>query len=55
LKRIEGQQVVVTHPPKPTPFAFPIMVDRLRERMSNEKLMERIEKMQVQLEKAANS
>ena len=55
LKRIQGQQVVVTHPPKPTPFAFPIMVDRLRERMSNEKLMERIEKMQVQLEKAANS
>ncbi len=55
LRRIQGQHVVVTHPPKPTPFAFPIMVDRLRERMSNEKLMERIEKMQVQLEKAAGS
>ena len=53
LQRIQGQHVVVTRPPRPTPFAFPIMVDRLRERMSNEKLMDRIEKMQLQLEKAA--
>ena len=32
-----------------TPYAFPIMVDRLREKMSSEKLMDRIKKMQAQL------
>ncbi len=54
LNRIQHQKIVVEHPPKPTPFAFPIMVDRMRERLSTEKLMDRIEKMQVRLEKAAN-
>jgi len=53
LKRIQEQQVVVKQPPKPTPFAFPIMVDRMRERLSTEKLMDRIEKMQLRLERAA--
>ncbi len=54
LKRIQNQKVIVEHPPKPTPFAFPIMVDRMRERLSTEKLMDRIEKMQLRLEKAVN-
>ncbi len=53
LKRIQNQTIIVKDPPKPTPFAFPIMVDRMRERLSTEKLMDRIEKMQVNLEKAA--
>ncbi|HMN91466.1 MAG TPA: hypothetical protein PKE68_15700 [Saprospiraceae bacterium] len=32
-----------------TPFAFPIMVDRLREKLSSEKLEDRIKKMKLQL------
>jgi ATP-dependent Lhr-like helicase len=40
---------------RPTPFAFPLMVDRLRERLSNETLSARIDRMVAQLEKAADS
>jgi ATP-dependent Lhr-like helicase len=51
LKRIQGQRINLKHPKRFTPFAFPIMVDRLRERLSSEKLIDRIQRMQVQLEK----
>lgn len=47
LLRIQGQKFVIKKPLKPTPFAFPIMVDRLREKMSTEKLEDRIRKMTV--------
>jgi ATP-dependent Lhr-like helicase len=36
-----------------TPFAFPLLVDRLRDKVSSETLAERVRKMQLQLEKAA--
>jgi ATP-dependent Lhr-like helicase len=48
LKRIQTQQFIIARPEKPTPFAFPIIVDRLREKMSTEKLEDRIKKMTVQ-------
>lgn len=51
LKRIQSQEINFKYPERFTPFAFPIMVDRLRERLSSEKLIDRIRKMQVQLEK----
>ncbi|MEC4718879.1 ligase-associated DNA damage response DEXH box helicase [Noviherbaspirillum sp. CPCC 100848] len=38
---------------KPTPFAFPLMVERLREKLSNEKLSDRVARMLRELEKAA--
>ena len=47
LQRFATQRIVITTPNRPTPFSFPIMVDRLRERMSSESLMERIKKMTV--------
>lgn len=47
LKRIEGMEIVLSRPEKPTPFAFPIMVERLRERFTSEKLEERIKKMEL--------
>jgi ATP-dependent Lhr-like helicase len=50
LKRIASQEIRITYPEKPTPFCFPILVDRLRERMSSEKLEDRIKKMTLQLE-----
>lgn len=34
-----------------TPLAFPIMVDRLRSRVSSEKLAARVRRMQLRLEK----
>lgn len=45
LKRIKGQEIIVKNIENFTPFAFPIMVDRLREQMSNEKLNDRIRRM----------
>jgi ATP-dependent Lhr-like helicase len=48
LERIAGQKIVITYPEKPTPFAFPIMVDRLREKLTTEKLEDRIKRMALQ-------
>jgi ATP-dependent Lhr-like helicase len=47
LKLIETDQV--------TPLAFPIMVNRLRSRISSEKLVDRVKRMQLRLEKKAGN
>jgi ATP-dependent Lhr-like helicase len=47
LDRIAHQKIVITEPEKPTPFAFPIMVDRTREKLTSEKLEDRIRKMRI--------
>ena len=46
LQLIETDQI--------TPLAFPIMVNRLRTRVSSEKLADRVRRMQLRLEKKAN-
>ena len=48
--RVAGLQV--TTPARPTPFAFPLMVERLRETLSTEKLSDRIARMVAELERA---
>jgi ATP-dependent Lhr-like helicase len=53
LARMASQTLVVKHLSRPTPFAFPLLVERLRETLSNEKLADRIARMVAQLEKAA--
>jgi len=50
LQSIRQQKIIIEYPRYPTPFAFPIMVDRLREKISSETLEDRIRKMQEQLE-----
>jgi len=50
LKRIASQDIVLNEVDRFSPFAFPIYADRLRERMSTEKLLDRVLKMQKQLE-----
>lgn len=47
LERINNQKFTLVNLEKPSPFAFPIMVDRLREKMSNEQLEDRIRKMKL--------
>jgi len=47
LRRIQSQEVLIKVLEKPTPLAFPIIVDRFREKLSSEKLEERIKKMQL--------
>ncbi|MGF7190693.1 ATP-dependent Lhr-like helicase [Robbsia andropogonis] len=54
LHRINGGRIVQTTPPKPTPFAFPLMIARLRERISSERLHERVQRMLKTLERAAD-
>ncbi len=51
LERITNSDFIVSTPEKATPFAFPIVVDRLRQRSSTERLEDRIAKMQMLLEK----
>ncbi len=46
LERIENSEIVIKTINEPSPFSFPIMVDRLREKMSSESLEDRIAKMQ---------
>jgi ATP-dependent Lhr-like helicase len=55
LQRIANQQIIIRHTKKFSPFAFPIFVDRLRERVSSEKLADRIRRMQTQLASEFNS
>jgi len=45
LERIKQQEIVWKQCEKPTPFSFPIITDRLRERLTSETLAERIKKM----------
>jgi len=45
LNRIAGQKIIITQPDKPTPFAFPIIVDGMREKLTSENLEDRIKRM----------
>lgn len=45
LTRIGRQRIILKRPDKPSPFAFPIMVDRLREKLTSEKLTDRVMRM----------
>jgi ATP-dependent Lhr-like helicase len=51
LERINSQKIIWKQCEKATPFSFPIITDRLREKLSSEKLADRIKKMTLQLEK----
>ncbi|MBC8769972.1 ligase-associated DNA damage response DEXH box helicase [Arenibacter sp. BSSL-BM3] len=51
LERISNQTIVWKACIKPTPFSFPIITDRLREKLSSEKLADRIKRMLENLEK----
>ncbi|MFC3683105.1 ligase-associated DNA damage response DEXH box helicase [Hydrogenophaga luteola] len=53
LRRMARQSLVLKDLARPTPFAFPLMVERLREKLSNESVADRIARMLAQLEKAA--
>ena len=53
LDRINNQKIIMKYPDKFSPFAFPIMADGLRQKLSTEKISDRIIRMQQQLEKYA--
>lgn len=51
LRMIQESHILISRPQNPTPFSFPIIVDRLREKLTSEKLEDRIRKMTAELEK----
>ena len=51
LERIQSQKLVVKTPEHFTPFSFPIIVDQLREKMSSERLKDRVKRMIAQAQK----
>ena len=50
LKRINQQKIVLINTDKATPLSFPIMAERLRERFTNEKLIDRLMRIQSQIQ-----
>jgi ATP-dependent Lhr-like helicase len=55
LERIASSRCRITRPPRVTPLAFPIMVDRLRASISSEKLLERLQRLLDGLNRAADA
>lgn len=54
LARINQSELLICKLERPTPLAFPLIVDQLRDRLTSEKLSDRIERMQKALEAAAD-
>jgi ATP-dependent Lhr-like helicase len=50
LREALASELLLQRPPRPTPLAFPLLADRLRETLSSESLADRLAKMQAQLE-----
>ncbi|PWF55655.1 ligase-associated DNA damage response DEXH box helicase [Massilia glaciei] len=54
LVALQGRQRAFYVTARATPFAFPLMIERLREKLSTEKLSDRVARMVRELEKAAS-
>jgi ATP-dependent helicase Lhr and Lhr-like helicase len=54
LLKLQTATIQLRYVERPTPLAFPLLVDRLREKLSSEKLADRVQRMQIPLEKAAS-
>jgi ATP-dependent Lhr-like helicase len=53
LARLRGARLRLCETPRPTPLAFPLVVERLRARLSTESLVERIERMKRRYERVS--
>ncbi len=53
LRRTASTPVLLRQTHKPSPFAFPIMVSRFREKLTSEKLADRVKRMQLEYDEAA--
>ncbi|MEY2653051.1 MAG: hypothetical protein RLZZ524_78, partial [Pseudomonadota bacterium] len=52
LARLASGERLITRPSRPTPFGVPLMLERLRERISNEPLNQRVQRLLDELEAA---
>jgi len=55
LARMRGCRALVTRPARPTPFAFPLIVELFREKLTTEALEARVARMVADLEAAAQN
>jgi ATP-dependent Lhr-like helicase len=53
LARMQRDKLLFRRPAHITPFAFPLLVERIREKLSTEKLADRVARMVRELERAA--
>jgi ATP-dependent Lhr-like helicase len=53
LRRMARTPILLRQTHKPSPFAFPIMVGRFREKLTSEKLADRVKRMQLEFDRAA--
>ena len=53
LRRMQGQDLAAIALARPSPLAFPLMVERFREKLTNESLSDRIGRMVADLERRA--
>jgi ATP-dependent helicase Lhr and Lhr-like helicase len=53
LERLSRGRITVLDVARPTPMSFPLLVDRTRERVSSESLADRVRRMTIPLERAA--
>jgi ATP-dependent Lhr-like helicase len=54
LARMRAQRVVKVELEVPSPFALPLLVERFREKLTTEKLKDRLERMLKEMERAAD-
>ena len=52
LQRLQGCALRLTCPPRPSPLAFPLLAERLTNRMSNESLLDRLGRLRAEAEAA---
>jgi ATP-dependent helicase Lhr and Lhr-like helicase len=55
LKRMRGQRVEFVELAVPSPFALPLLVERFREKLTTEKLKDRLDRMLMDMERAADA
>ncbi|MEY3463266.1 MAG: hypothetical protein RLZZ468_1044, partial [Cyanobacteriota bacterium] len=52
LERLAASRWLLEHTPRPGPLAFPLLVERLNNRMSNESVLERVQRLIAEATKA---
>lgn len=53
MLRMQRSRILVMPLERPTPLAFPLLVDQLRDRLSSESFAQRVQRLQASLEKTA--
>jgi ATP-dependent helicase Lhr and Lhr-like helicase len=52
LHAMKQQRITILRPRAPTPFCFPLMIERFSEKLSSEKLSDRIQRMQLMFDQS---